>query len=221
VGSIYLGQVCDEQNDQTSLTILRYLGLGLKGVPLMTAEPMRGDLLPSNDKTWELGRVDVNLHVFNATSEQGGVDGCGRAGQAAQILGRVLRHKNEQHDLEWSFRLEEAMQLHRTLLALDSVLQQTVVEDEPHYTDGAIAICSSARFILYDMYACNEKYDSAFPTGQEAAMQKIAIDGLMQTTRRVYQLAVHIRAALKQDDATVNVCHYPNSFAVSKTLIRC
>jgi hypothetical protein len=210
VGSLHFGEVCDESFEQTMLTVLRYLGLGLKGVPLMTAEPMKGDLLPTNDKSWGLGKVDVNLHVFNATSEQGEVDGCGRTGQASQILGRVLRHKNEQHDLEWTFRLEEATQLHRTLLALDSVLQQTVVEDEPHYTDGATAICSSARFILYDMYACNEKYESSFPTGQEATLQKIAIDGLMQTMRRVYRLAVHVRTALKQDDATVNVCYYQN-----------
>lgn len=174
---------------------------------MASVEPLRADLLPCNDKDWQLGEISVNQHVFNPNPEKNEIDQCGRSGQAAQILGRVQRHRNE-HELERSFLLDEATQLHRTLCAFDSVLEQPTVEnDPPVFADLAIALCCSARFILYDMYACNEKYDS-YPTGQEAAMQKIAIDGLVEATERVHQLALRIRAALQQDKASVCVSSF-------------
>ena len=109
-----------------------------------------------------------------------------------------------------SFRLTEAAQLDRTLVALDTVLQEpTVTEHGPEYADNAVGLCCSARFLLYEIYACNEKCEG-FPTGQEAEVQRLAIKGLEETTERVYQMAQRIKASVLDDldSSSVSVRRY-------------
>ena len=54
------------------------------------------------------------------------------------MLGRVHRHRAE-HDDDGAFRLTEAAQLDRTLVALDTVLQEpTMIEHGPEYADNAV-----------------------------------------------------------------------------------
>lgn len=118
--------------------------------------------------------------------------------QAAHLLGRVHRHRSD-HQLETSFRLTEAMQLNRTLIALDSTMQVPSGTAGAEYPDCAIAICCSARFLLYEGYACMESHYEGFPTGEEAEMQKQALLGIEQCVERMYHLALRTGRAKSGD----------------------
>jgi hypothetical protein len=91
------------------------------------------------------------------------------------------RHGNGQDVAEV---LAEAMLLHKALLALDTSLGQTPMPGEG-VEDGnnqcAIALCSSARFLLYSEYGCSE-FVGRIPHGERVALeseaQRVAIEGI-------------------------------------------
>lgn len=119
--------------------------------------------------------------------------------QAAHLLGQVHRHRSDRQS-EPSFRLNEAMQLNRTLIALDSMTQAPSSREGAEYPDCAIAICCSARFLLYERYACMENDYEGFPTGQEAEVQKQSLFGIEQCVERMYQLALRLLGREKSSD---------------------
>jgi hypothetical protein len=101
-------------------------------------------------------------------------------------------------------RYEEAAQLDRTLRALDLALQRSAVTATGlEHSDNAIAICCSARFLLSEMYACNERYDG-IPTGQEAEMQKMALRGIEESVDRAYHLALRLQNSYKEGHDTAS-----------------
>lgn len=115
-----------------------------------------------------------------------------RTCQAAHLLSRVLRHMDDQAEMDPEFRLREALQLDRTLRTLALVLR-----DE---SDGlaALALCHSARLNLYDMYSC---IDTTNVTGAGSSarleMQKAAIGGLEDVSTEVFKLAKTIRQVIE------------------------
>jgi hypothetical protein len=183
----------------------------------MTGDPLSGDLLPCDNAECDDGNLTPDGHVVNVLGTDMG--NCARMCQVAHVLSRVHRHRAE-HELDASFRLNEAIQLDRTLVALDSLLAEPKETSYgPEYADDAIAVCCSTRFFMYEKYASNEIYEG-FPSGQEAVMQRLAIQGIDQTVARVTQLAQRIQEqVLSQPESasflTAHALYYAASICAS------
>jgi hypothetical protein len=165
----------------------------MKGCPLTTDDPASETLLPCSDAEWASGAIAHNGHILSPHLEGVDLGHYARVCQAAHILGRVHRHRAAK-DSDKAFQLEEAIQLDRTLRALDASNQQPLDSSTSihgmQYCYDAIAICCSARFLLYELYACNELYDGNGPTGQEANIQKLALQGIEECVARMYGVAL-------------------------------
>lgn len=84
------------------------------------------------------------------------------------------------------FRLSEAHQLHQTLLALSTYLNHKA-QDRSMLV--AIALCYSARLVLYDIYACNNQFSAlGIRMSEEEDMQKASIRGYRDVTREMFNL---------------------------------
>lgn len=164
----------------------------MKGVPLSTCEPLPGELLPCNDKDWDQGLVGSNDPLFTP-SPAFAVPGIHFATmcRASHMLGRVLRHKDDQV-LDFPDKLSEAFQLHRALLALETSFTCEAHPDELRTCDMPRAIVCTARSILYNIYACNERYH-AYKLEHETDMQKISLEGLSSITLTVAQIAQRMK----------------------------
>jgi hypothetical protein len=57
---------------------------------------------------------------------------------------------------------------------------------------AALAFSSTARYMVYGLYACNERYSSEMRSTQETEMQQLALSGIYDVTHGVWKLARHI-----------------------------
>ncbi|KIW62439.1 hypothetical protein PV04_10612 [Phialophora macrospora] len=183
--------LCEEERRTWWAVVIldRYVQCGMTGVPLATCEPRQGELLPCNDNDWSQGLVGSNDPLFTA-SPLFATPGLQFATvcRASHILGRVLRHRAD-HVLEFPDKLAEAFQLHRVLQSLEmSFIREGAPRDEIRTCDLPRALVCSARFILYNIYACNERY-SGYKLGGESDMQKVSVDGLSTVALTVAQMA--------------------------------
>lgn len=159
-------------------------------------EPPPNDLLPCDDESWDRGDVGTNEPVFasNATVNAK-YNKFASICRGSHILGRVLRHRDDR-GLDLSFRLSEAAQLHRALLALEASFDQALV---PDLSIVPRALVYTARMVLYNMYACNETCNVRYGDirmGEETDMQRISQDGLREVTDSVYKLALELQHAI-------------------------
>lgn len=173
----------------------RITNQGINGLPLSTPEPSPGELLPCPEAPWNEGGVGFNEPLFAASfSDNTSLGSFANVCQAAHILGRVLRHRDELHspNVVLDFRIAEAKQLHSILASLTSHLSD--ISQASSYTNCSIStsltLCFSARLILYDIYACNEKYSTDHGrSSEEAELQREAMAGIYDVTRCTWQLA--------------------------------
>lgn len=94
------------------------------------------------------------------------------------MLGRVLKHRDS-CDPDHTARLDEALQLHSALTALDVHLVQTNAVADPVTCSVDLALCCSARLALYNLYACNEPSGGAQErVAGESEMQTVALEGI-------------------------------------------
>ncbi|KAH8881068.1 hypothetical protein GQ53DRAFT_848507 [Thozetella sp. PMI_491] len=180
-----------------TLILERFINIGPSGLPLATPEPTQGELLPTTDTEWLRGGIGTNLALYvGSVMPESEIGPFARACQASHLLGRVIHHRDSQRDgPNREFALHEALQLHTTLIALDKHLSQPM--DEPQ--DGVpvstvdVALCTSARYILYHLYACIESEVMEERRGEESVLQAICIDGVKQTINtRLPALARHV-----------------------------
>lgn len=117
-----------------------------------------------------------------------------RACQAAHLLGKIVRHLNDKK-LPLDFRFDEALQLHRTVRSLASLLPDEAGSDDPTLPKPTLctsmAICYSALLTLYDGYSCTERAVDNAPETQ-LVMQKDAIAGLGEISATVMMLAQRV-----------------------------
>jgi hypothetical protein len=179
----------------------------MKGCPLTTGEPVKDELLPCDDTQWADGVIGHNGHVLSPFDEGLKLGRYAQLCQAAHMLGRVQLHRIDK-SLETSFRLDEAVLLDKTLVALHTNLHKPTAIVNGDYCAEAIAICCSARFLLYELYACNEHYEGA-PTGQEAHVQVLALQGIEQCVATMYQLALRMQQAsfVESSEDSIFVSH--------------
>ncbi|KAI1502545.1 hypothetical protein F5X99DRAFT_417869 [Biscogniauxia marginata] len=202
----------------------RYVNQGIEVLTLCTPEPSPGELLPSHEASWDDGAVGFNEPLFASSfSASTSLGAFANMCQAALVLGRVLRHRDEATaNLALTFRMSEARQLHFILVSLSTHLS-SLSESLPHgagagATTVSLALCSSARLILYNMYACNERYSSDHERcSEEADMQKLTLGGIVEVTRATGRFARHVLDSMEAttgdaedggDDDAVQNHHY-------------
>ncbi|KAI0380249.1 hypothetical protein F5Y04DRAFT_102078 [Hypomontagnella monticulosa] len=197
----------------------RIINQGINGLPFSTPEPSPGELLPCPEIPWDEGGVGFNEPLFAASfSNNTSLGSFANVCQAAHILGRVLRHRDELHskNVVLDFRLAEAKQLHSILASLTSHLIDISRESSllSSSISTSLALCFSARLILYDIYACNEKYSTDHGrSSEEAEMQREAMAGIFDVTRCTWQLARQILDLVEQagtdgfENANPLLCH--------------
>lgn len=185
----------EERRTAWAISVLeRYINVGTSGLPLATPEAGYAALLPCSELSWNSGDVSPNPPLFSSKmAPSTDVGSFASTCQAAHILGRVLHHRNDRRT-DPSFRLAEALQLHRTLSALDTDLEQRYVtamstvgskeELSPCSAalNVALALCCAARHLLYSMYGCGIEKDEGLPevsrVPEELEMQRVSLEGI-------------------------------------------
>ncbi|KAI5923989.1 hypothetical protein F4810DRAFT_157172 [Camillea tinctor] len=175
----------------------RFVSQGVEGLGLAPGapEPSPGELLPAHKAAWDAGAVGFNEPLFAASFSTSTTLGAfANTCQAALVLGRVLRHRDEARlggGLAPRFRMAEARQLHGILVALGTHLGgdgEGVLADQGTWV--ALAMCWSARLILYNMYACNERYSADHERStEEAEMQKLTLGGIIEVAQATGRFA--------------------------------
>jgi hypothetical protein len=140
--------------------------------------------LPIADSEWYQGRIGTNQALYTSDfASDAEIGPFARVCQASHILGRVINHRDRRkEEVARISILDEALQLSATLTALDKHLARPI--DEPHVDDTIsivdVALCTSARLTLYNMYACNQPDGLTERLAKESMMQTECIAGLKQ-----------------------------------------
>ncbi|KAK3358191.1 hypothetical protein B0T25DRAFT_177867 [Lasiosphaeria hispida] len=177
----------------------RFCNISTDSLPLAIPEPQRTFLLPINDFGWAQGDIgtapEPSLLVSSLTvSDASAIGRFATTCQAAHLVSHVLQHrasaKTTPSTADDTFRIDEALQLHRTLVALDSRI--TPADPPTDANMEALALVSVARMILYNMYGCNEPDVRSGPARLrvETEMQRVSVQGVMEVgSRRAAGLA--------------------------------
>ncbi|KAG8668254.1 hypothetical protein FPOAC1_007632 [Fusarium poae] len=175
--------LCEEER-RTWWAILMLDRVIVAGSPqlLMAApEPNTNDLLPCNDDDWKNGRIGFNEALFTRNFHSpSSVGQFARVCQAVHIFGKVLDNirarKKDNDPVELT---AEALQLHIVLEALDQGIvgndcDMAMAHGSLH---AALSLCSLARLLLYNEYACHEPIfrTSGERLAAEVEMQQISL----------------------------------------------
>ncbi|KAI1765040.1 hypothetical protein GGR53DRAFT_519847 [Hypoxylon sp. FL1150] len=201
------------------LCLDRIINQGINGLPFAAPEPSPGELLPCSETSWNEGGVGFSEPLFATSfSNSTRLGSFANVCQSAHVLGRVLRHRDELHNasLGLNFRITEAKQLHGILTSLCSHLREASRDsfalDSSMYV--ALALCFSARLILCDLYACNEKYSTDHGrSSEEAEIQREAMGSIFETVQFTWQITRQVLNSIKQggqdevDNISPLLCH--------------
>jgi hypothetical protein len=135
-----------------------------------------------------------SMYVSSATSVH--VGPFARTSQVAHLMGRLIRHLNDRN-IEPAFRFTEAVQIHRTLNALASMLPAEF-ERSPEQMSTSTALAYGAMVHLYDPYCCAET-SHGMRTAEETEMQAIAIPGMRMTAEYILQFSLMLKASMDQN----------------------
>ncbi|KAF5617843.1 Zn(II)2Cys6 transcription factor [Fusarium sp. NRRL 25303] len=199
--------LCEEQR-RTWWAIVMLDRVVVAGSPqlLMAAPgPNTNDLLPCNDDDWTNGRIGFNEALFTRNFHSpSSVGQFARVCQAVHMFGKVLHHiKAREKDTDPVELTAEALQLHIVLTALDQGIMSndcdiTTVHGSLH---SALSLCSLARLLLYNEYACNEP---SFNTARErlaaeVEMQQTSLMSIQNiVSKTIPQMARQIVSASQQ-----------------------
>ncbi|KAF5006344.1 hypothetical protein FDECE_7272 [Fusarium decemcellulare] len=165
----------------------RFVNIENSGVPLASPEPCMSELLPVNDKDWEDGSVVPSEPLYTKSfSSVTTVGPFAKTCQAAHMLSKVMRHREARaSSQDITELLPEAQHLHRALYTLQMSMEHLESGSDPsQILDSsslpALALCCSARLLLYNQYACNEPLGLATngPVALETELQKAGLDGI-------------------------------------------
>ncbi|KAK1756571.1 hypothetical protein QBC47DRAFT_380178 [Echria macrotheca] len=187
----------EERRVSWGLFILeKFLHAGTGVLPQMIPKMATGLSLPINDIGWSKGDLDTSESSLVLSSISADIGSMGRFAttcQAAHLYCHALTHRDAGKDGEplpdESFRLDEALQLHRTLSALDESL---ALDDTAEANIEAVALLSTARYILYNMYSCKGLDIRCEPEKlrRQVEMQRASVKGVMDlSANRVPRIA--------------------------------
>ncbi|KAI8674091.1 Fungal-trans domain-containing protein [Fusarium keratoplasticum] len=156
-------------------------------LPPATPEPCQSELLPVNDIDWDNGTVVPSEPLYTQTfSSVTTVGSFAKTCQAAHMLSKVMRHaKARASSQDITELLPEAQHLHQALSALHLSIEGSESDGASSQTPEsstfpALALCCSARLVLYNQYACNEPLGLSTngPIALETELQKVGLEGI-------------------------------------------
>nr|POE79856.1 putative transcriptional regulatory protein [Quercus suber] len=168
----------------------RFVNIGHRSKPLASVDPSLDSYLPTDDEPWDRGQMIVAAPLLLSTSPTTQAAPFARTCQAAHLLGKVVRHRNDK-SIPLDYRFDEALQLNRTIRALAGLLTEEVVQDEASshpVLSTSIAICYSALLELFDGYSCTERTIPNAP-GTQFVMQEESINGTTEISNKVMDFA--------------------------------
>lgn len=188
--------ILDRQDDVNSrssqdvfLTLhFRFVNIDIS-LPPATPEPCQSELLPVNDTDWDNGTVVPSEPLYTKSFSSVTIVGSfAQTCQAAHMLSKVMRHsESRKSSQDITELLPEAQYLHQALSALHLSIEGSTSDETPSHTSElstspALALCCSARLLLYNQYACNEPLGLATdgPVALETEMQKASLDGIRE-----------------------------------------
>ncbi|KAH8894678.1 hypothetical protein GQ53DRAFT_858282, partial [Thozetella sp. PMI_491] len=195
----------------------RIINVGPTGLPLAVPEPAPDALFPTADAHWNKGDIGPSEAVFTQDfSRTTSLGPFARLCQASHALSMVLLHRNTRCErIGRATTLAGALQLHSTLVSLDSYIVQRINSNSISLDCiTELAICCSARMLLYNMYGCNEPDLGARAQERialETEMQAVSLDGLRQV---VEHRATTVARFLRSSDDTV-------MYRVSPLVVEC
>lgn len=204
------------------LVLDRFIHLGLEKRPFACEDARPEDLLPMEDRTWELG---VRLHSFRnllywyarshlEPQEQSVISSLAVSGdttlpapafartcQASHLLSRVLAHiycgpspTNAAQYYSQSFLLHQVLSSFHEALG-----QELQTEDLSTFMalSTAMGICISATIALYDAHSCADLDDpSGVGIPEQLKIQGVALSGLHEIGASVCEFASRISVAV-------------------------
>ncbi|SCV30736.1 related to Zn(II)Cys6 transcriptional activator [Fusarium fujikuroi] len=199
--------LCEEQR-RTWWAIVMLDRVVVAGSPrlLMAApDPNTNDVLPCNDDDWTNGRIGFNEALFTRNFHSpSSVGHFARVCQAVHMFGKILHHiKAREKDTDPVELTAEALQLHIVLTALDQGIMSSDCDIATAHGSlhSALSLCSLARLLLYNEYACNEP---SFITARErlaaeVEMQQISLEGIQDiVSKTIPRMARQIVSASQQ-----------------------
>ncbi|KAK4450861.1 fungal-specific transcription factor [Podospora aff. communis PSN243] len=174
----------------------RFCHIATDSLPRTIHERPLGLSLPINDMGWSKGELDTAESSLVLSSLSADLETIGRFAttcQGSHLLCHVLTHRSAHKaappSQDDTILLDEALQLHRTLAALDERLP---LDNAKEANIEALSLVCCARMILYGLYGCNEPdvRSSQERLRREIEMQRASVQGVMDlAAHRIPRLA--------------------------------
>ncbi|RKL37238.1 hypothetical protein BFJ72_g7894 [Fusarium proliferatum] len=199
--------LCEEQRRTWWAIVMldRVVVAGSPRLPMAAPDPNTNDVLPCNDDDWTNGRIGFNEALFTRNFHSpSSVGHFARVCQAVHMFGKILHHiKAREKDTDPVELTAEALQLHIVLTALDQGIMSHDCDIATAHGSlhSALSLCSLARLLLYNEYACNEP---SFSTARErlaaeVEMQQISLEGIQDiVSKTIPRMARQIVSASRQ-----------------------
>ncbi|KAL7795570.1 hypothetical protein V8C43DRAFT_279404 [Trichoderma afarasin] len=199
----------------------RYVAAGSDQRSLFTEDPTIDTPIPVDDEAWKHGEIvpPERLSLASATSMQ--VSPFARVAQASHLLGRVIKHCNDQTSSP-AFMLEDMELLHQTTSSILSLLTENSAVAGAFYL--AQSLCLSAQMKLSDHHSCDSFSENMPIDIETAALLRECMDRsiakMKENCSRVVSFA-QVLMKLAQDSHLVCLsplvlhCLYRTSVALS------
>ncbi|KAF5707746.1 Zn(II)Cys6 transcriptional activator [Fusarium mundagurra] len=196
--------LCEEQRRTWWAMVMldRVVVAGSPQLLMAAPEPTTNDLLPCNDDDWTNGRIGFNEALLTRNFySPSSVGQFARVCQAVHMFGKVLRHiKARGKDTDPVELTAEALQLHIVLTALDQGIMSNDCDIMTAHGTllSALSLCSLARLLLYNEYACNEPSFSMARErlAAEVEMQQVSLASIQAiVSKTIPQMARQIVSA--------------------------
>lgn len=195
----------------------RHMNIGNPTRKLALAEPGRRVYLPVDDNAWERGETVASEPLFISSSTNIAAAPFARLGQACNLLSLVLAHINDRNG-PLDFKLEEARQLDRALVALCAFLHGDTSKEATRIC-VPIGVCYSALILLYEN--CAKAGGGKYSLPAEKELQELGTNGLDALLSEVIAYATHIQMILpyNTDQASPFIlnCLYRTAVMLSKS----
>jgi hypothetical protein len=177
----------------------RFVNIGHRGKPFATNDPSVESYLPTDDAAWDRGQMLAANRLALSASQKIKAAPFARMCQASHLLGKILRHLDEQ-GLPLEFRFDEALKLNRATRALVDVLLGELEDangDVKPDVCVSLSVCYSGLLVMYDNYSCTERAPENAPE-THLVMQQDSIEGLSVISNQIVVLARRLRGHIEQ-----------------------
>ena len=186
----------------------RQIHVGFMFRPLYHIRLDANETLPACDDAWDRGMLTPNHLLVMSIETRKAVSPFARTCQAAHLLGKVCQHANESVEPEEpEFHLQEAYSIQKTLAALLTLLHLECFGgpvDDQHRYFGALGLCYSALFALYNVHFCIE--DDYLTAGNHQSrardkniridLQQLSIEGFEVQSKTIDEFTAKLRVAI-------------------------